>query len=272
MGGNLVDALGWDGHLALLHESESERLSRMAAWVRRGLERDEKVFYNEPATESGRLSTLRAMREHGVDVAAATAAGHLQPLLLADLYPPEGQVRVVEHALAEGYRAVRISGQASEALSVLSERSYFDTERAMDVLCREYPVSALCQYDAVATGDAMLRQAVAVHVHGVRHAHLHTGSARRGGLVLAGELDASNAALLLEVLRAATARASGTFVLDVRGVSFFGVAAARGLVEGTWEFRWKRGTVLVTGVAPHVRRALELLEALQLQGLRVLRG
>ncbi|HEV7908648.1 MAG TPA: STAS domain-containing protein, partial [Pseudonocardiaceae bacterium] len=78
--------------------------------------------------------------------------------------------------------------------------------------------------------------------------------------------------LLLEVLRAATARASGTFVLDVRGVSFFGVAAARGLVEGTWEFRWKRGTVLVTGVAPHVRRALELLEALQLQGLRVLRG
>jgi hypothetical protein len=39
--------LDWDGHLLLLHHSEQERSAKLAAWVRRGLENDEKVIYTE---------------------------------------------------------------------------------------------------------------------------------------------------------------------------------------------------------------------------------
>ena len=47
--------LDWDGHLLLLHHTEQERSSKLAAWVRRGLENDEKVVYTE-AREIGRAS------------------------------------------------------------------------------------------------------------------------------------------------------------------------------------------------------------------------
>src|SRR4051812_49243172 len=85
--------LGWDGHLMLLHRSETERRSRLARWVRRGLERDEQVLYGHD--EDGRddspapqRSVLAVLSEHGIDAEAATSAGQLRVLPSEALYGP----------------------------------------------------------------------------------------------------------------------------------------------------------------------------------------
>src|SRR2546423_11110547 len=99
---DVAAASGWDGHLLLLHASEEVRRAGLAAWVRRGLDRDEQVVYAEAAGEPAERSVLSVLRDHGIDGAAATAAGHLLGLPLAEFYPPGGPVEVVERALAEG--------------------------------------------------------------------------------------------------------------------------------------------------------------------------
>src|ERR1700677_5415896 len=69
--------LEWDGHLLLLDHSERERSSKLAAWVRRGLENDEKVVYTE--ARGGALETrlLARLRGNRADAVAAAPDGRL---------------------------------------------------------------------------------------------------------------------------------------------------------------------------------------------------
>jgi hypothetical protein len=99
---HLDPGLEWDGHLLLLHHSERERSSKLAAWVRRGLENDEKVVYTEArgSAQEGRL--LAALRGNGVDAVAATAEGRLSVIPVPEFYPAGGPLPGVERALAEG--------------------------------------------------------------------------------------------------------------------------------------------------------------------------
>jgi hypothetical protein len=80
-------------------------------------------------------------------VAAATAEGRLEVLPLAEFYPPEGQVTVIERAPAEGFARVRMSAEARAALTFVPEPAHAAFEAAMDELCRTRPVSAMCQGD-----------------------------------------------------------------------------------------------------------------------------
>jgi MEDS: MEthanogen/methylotroph, DcmR Sensory domain len=160
-----VAGLGWAGHLLLLHGSELEWRSRLAMWVRRGLERDEKVIFAQAETVAPHRSVLAVLAQQGIDVQAATARGQLLVLPLAAVYRsgPGGQVERIDRALAEGYRGVRLSGEASAALTIVPEHAYASLERSMDQLCRTYPVSTLCQYDRTTTAGAQLDQATATH-------------------------------------------------------------------------------------------------------------
>ena len=119
MGGAGGAATGpeWDGHLLLLHDSDTER----------------------------EHAVIAALETHGVDAATAVAEGRLALLPLAEFYPTEGQRQVVDRALAEGFPAVRMSAGASAALTVLSPGDYLSLEWRMDELARSLPVSALCR-------------------------------------------------------------------------------------------------------------------------------
>lgn len=165
----------WDGHLLLLHGSEAERLAGLTAWVRRGLECDEKVIYTETPNLPWAQSFLGILEERGIDVATATAGGRLAVLPLAEFYPPEGQVTVIDRAPAEGFRQVRMSAEARAALTFVPKSAYAGFEATMDVLCRTRPVSAMYQYERRTTRGARLREAVTVHLVGVRQATLRTG-------------------------------------------------------------------------------------------------
>jgi anti-anti-sigma factor len=255
--------LGWDGHLLLLHGSELERRSRFAMWVRRGLEREEKVIFAQAETVSPHRSVLAVLAQQGIDVQAATARGQLLVLPLAAVYRsgPDGQVERVERALAEGYRGVRLSGEASAALTVVPEHVYESLERSIDQLCRTHPVSTLCEYDRATTAGPRLDQATATHGGGIRESQLHTAEAD-GGLVLAGEIDWSNEVVLLSILQAASTVAmsagSETLRVDLRRVTFLGVGGCRAVAMGTQQFRDRGGSVQLVAPQWLVERVLRL--------------
>lgn len=251
-------SLGWDGHLLLLHRSEQERRSGLAAWVRRGLERGEKVIYTEvPAAPAER--SLRAVLEpRGVDVAAATAEGRLVVLPPDEFYPPGGQAEVVKRALADGFPGVRLSAESSAARSVLTAAAYTEAERRMNDLCRSLPVSALCQYDEDATADDGLRPLVALHLGDVRTARLATGAAD-GAFAVAGEIDFSNEDVLAAALDTAAADAAGTFHVDLSGVTFLGAAGCRAMLQGTDGFRRRGGRVILAAARPSVGHLLQIV-------------
>jgi anti-anti-sigma factor len=255
--------LGWDGHLLLLHGSELDRRSRLAMWVRRGLERDEKVIFAQAETVSTHRSVLAVLAQQGIDVQAPTAQGQLLVLPLAAVYRsgPGGHVERIDRALAEGYRGVRLSGEASAALTVVPEHVYASLERSMDQLCRTRPVSTLCQYDRTTTAGPHLDQATATHGGGIRESRLHTAEAD-GELVLAGEVDWFNEMVLLSVLQAAAGTAmrtvSETLRVDLRRVTSLSVGGCRALAVSTEQFRDRGGRVRLVAPQPIVERVLQL--------------
>ena len=208
--------LDWDGHLLLLHHSEQERSAKLAAWVRRGLENDEKVIYTEVDGRSDKGSLLAVLRENGVDAVAATAEGRLSIIGIPEFYPAGGPLPVIERALAEGYRGLRIAAEASTALTFLTWPAYMAIEREIDEITRTHPLSAMCQYEQPSTVDGHLSDVVSNHLSGIREWLLSTGDGD-GELILAGEIDVSNAELLACALRAATSRAPASLAPESSG-------------------------------------------------------
>ena len=267
-GDHETSSLGWDGHLLLLHWSEVERRSGLAAWVRRGLENDEKVIYTEADDGTSRRSVRSVLEDNGIDVVAATAEGRLSVLPVAEFYPPGGQAEVVEKALAEGYRAVRMSAEARAARTVLSEHAYAAYERHMGRLCRTLPLSALCQYDREYAAGQRLPGVAEAHVDGIRERQLDI-SGSDGELTLAGEIDISNEDLLEWALRAATKKASATFWLDLSRVTFLSGGGCRALLVGTRHFRHQGGYVLLVACPASTERILRLLGLDRVTGLEL---
>lgn len=251
--------LGSDGHVLLLPASESERRARVVEWVRRGLERSEKVIYAEFDAGSAQPWLSNALGESGVDITAPGARGRLVVLPPAEFYAPGEQVDVVERALGEGYPAVRVAAEVSTASGRLAEGTYQAYEREVEKLCRTRPVSALCQYDRKATLGSQLAEAAAIHYDGVRDTLLQT-SATVNGVALAGQVDASNARLLDAALRVAAASCAASLELDVAGLAFLDAAGCRVLLRVADELRARRARLVVVSPQPPVVRTLSVLE------------
>lgn len=247
----------WDGHLLLLHSSESERRSRLTAWVRRGLDRDEKIIYTEESVRP-QDSFLAILDTRGVDVAAATADGQLVVLSLAEFYPPEGYHRIVDQALTEGFRGVRMSAQADDALTMLAPDAYHQVERHTDQLCQTQPLSALCQYNRSTIAGDRLGDIVAVHATGVRQLRFSTGKDRHG-LTLHGEIDADNADVFAATLDAVTRSAHRVVWLDLAAVEYVDAAACRLLATMGRRFRATGKHLLLVAPPASVERTMRLL-------------
>jgi anti-anti-sigma factor len=262
--------LDWDRHLLLLHHSEQERSSKLAAWVRRGLENDEKVVYTEVDGGPEERSLLAVLRGNGVDAVAAAAEGRLSVIPVPEFYPAGGQLPVIERALAEGYRGLRIAAEASTALTFLTWPAYMAIEREIEEITRTHPLSAMCQYEQASTVDDRLSDVVSSHVTGIREWLLSTGDGDGDGeLILAGEIDVSNEELLACTLRMATSRAPETFRLNLGRVDFLSAGACRAIAEGTRQFRDASGTVLLVGPEPPIASVLRLSGLAGLNGIKL---
>ncbi|KRV48639.1 hypothetical protein AQ490_24185 [Wenjunlia vitaminophila] len=260
----------WDGHLLLLHGTEPERRARLARWVRRGLEREEKVVYAEDVSAVPRQASLATvLREQGIDVDEAVLEGRLQVLPPREFYPPGAVTELARRAVAEGHRGVRLSGQAASAAYPLDQHDHEKLERSIDRLCESgLATSVLCQYDTTATTGGALRQAATAHVTGIRQRLLRTGTRGRD-LVIAGEVDNSNDALLHEVLRAATETTRESVRLDLSRVSFISVAGWRALARGSERYRRRGGWLVLLAVQPGVARIARLIGVDRLTRIRM---
>jgi anti-anti-sigma regulatory factor len=262
--------LEWDGHVLLLHRTEDERLTGLTAWVRRGLELDEKVVYTEVRLRREE-SLFAVLDARGVDAATAVRDGRLAVLPPEEFYPPDGQHVVVERALAEGFGSVRISAEVRAALSVLSPDAVRGVERQIDDLVRIRPVSALCQYARASTTGALLDDAVATHLFGVRESTFATAQ-DLDGLALRGRIYPTNTDVFTAVLAAASRNRSGVLWLDLADVAHVDAGSCWQLDDATRAFRAAGGHVLLVAPQAPVERTLWVLEVDDLPGMHLVTG
>jgi anti-anti-sigma factor len=258
------DGLGWDGHLVLLHSSETFRRAAVTLWARRGLEQGAKIVH----AEAGEGDAHRVFAGIGVDVAAGNGHGRLQALALEDFYVPSAQAKRINAALDEGYSSVRLLGSCAAALTVVSPQGYAEFERAMEALCASRPVSVLCQYDRAELTGQGLHEATDRHPQGIRELQLHT-AAGTNVLRLAGQVDVANADLLACALRTATKQPAPVYCVDMGALSFLDITGCRALMEGTTGFRDAGGSVRLTSPQPAVHRVLRLLGIHQQHGVEM---
>jgi anti-anti-sigma factor len=252
----------WDGHLVLVHGNEQPRRAGVASWVRRGLELGAKILYIEPLDELPERSLMGVLRASEVCVDAAVDRGQLEVFPADDeAYSQQFQTRAIDDALAAGYPTVRWSAEAETAWSVMSRSAHADVEWSTDELCRQRPVSILCQYPAGLT-QPTLQTVCAMHAGGVRDSLLQT-SLIPGGIALAGEVDVSNEAILRSSLMAAgsaTKVGRGSFAVDLSRLDFLDVAGAKALLTATTAHRMNGGRVFLRAAQPPVERVLRLLD------------
>jgi anti-anti-sigma factor len=264
--------LGWDGHILLLYGAESERLSALAAWARRGLENDEKVIYTEARETPPERTLIRLLHDDGVDAATAIAKGCLVVQSPAEFFPSDGPAGMLKRALAEGYRGLRLSAQASSTVTVMPQAAHSDVERAFDRFCRTHPVSGLCQYEQWGMPEDRLQDIASSHLSGGIRQRTLSVAQHVGSLVLAGEIDVSNHDILMCALRAAAGQASQLLRVDVSQVEFLGAAGCRVLDDGTFRFRRQGGRVLLCEPKPWVERILRVARVDQVEGIELVPG
>jgi len=255
-----------DSHLLLLYRNQSDRQASVLPWVRRGLDRGEKIFYS---TVPGDSAPMPGLMSHGDGVGRAVADGQLVLVPLAELFPGGRQPALVRDALAEGYAGVRFSAHANAALASVGERDYRAIDRLMDELCASQPVSALCQYDTTADTEPTLLTVVDSHPDAVRDQQMRLR--RRGnGFVVAGEVDLGSAAVLARALQHShQSDGSPNMVLDVSGLTFLDATGCRALVAGTDRVRRDGGTVVVQKAQGQIRKVMVLMGMDRLPGVEL---
>ncbi|GII23798.1 MEDS domain-containing protein [Planosporangium mesophilum] len=260
----------WDGHLLLLHRSESERLSSLAAWIYRGLDRGDKVIYAELPRAAGE-SVLDVANGWGVYFAAAVADGRLAALPLERFYPQGGQEEIVDQALDAGFPSVRLAAESSATWATGSLSAHLDIERTVDRLCRTRAVSALCQYKYSTTERTVLHELVAMHRDRLRDSALSMAASSHG-LVLDGEIDRGNADVFATVIHLASASSVGVVRLDLAALEFMDVAACRQLLYASRDFRQAGGRVVLVAPRASVDLTLRLLGVDQVAGIDLVGG
>ena len=262
-----LQAAEWDSHVLMVYHDQAQRQSSVASWVRRGLERGEKVIYTHVDDDARFLATLG---NGHIDVPEARRRRQLAILSVEEFYSVPGQRPMVEEALDEGYPAVRMCAQAEAALAHLRPDDFLRFDSAWDQVCHDLPVSVLCQFDVRWAGDPTLDLVLSTHLDTVNSGQLQLE--RRGdGVAVLGEADLRQVTVLRESLRVACRRmASGSrLVVDASSLEFLDVAGCRALAAGTDEFRRTGGEVVMSGVQPHVRKVMMLLRLDRLPGLRL---
>jgi anti-anti-sigma regulatory factor len=264
----------WDGHVALLYADEEQRRAGVAAWVRRGLETDSKIVYVESRNEPVVQSLFTVLTEDDVDVTDAVRRGQVEIVDPSVGLGPAWQARLVEDGLAAGYPAVRLGGDAGTSSTVMSPSAHVEAERAADELCRTAAASILCQYPSTLPGS-LLERACSLHGGGVRAAMVDINPIQ-DGIAVTGEADLSNASALRAALAAGYARLSEqvttSFAVDLAGLHFLDVAAARALVTGTSVPRSRGVDVRLRSAVPIVDFLLRQLGVDTIDGLTLESG
>lgn len=159
-------------HLSFIYKTEEEHRAVLTPFLRQGLERGEKVLY---IVDSHTADTILSyLRDDELDVEAYLASGQLVILSSDDVYmhqgifDPDRLIALFEEetdrALAEGYPALRITGEMTWAL-----RGLPGCERLIEYearLNKFFPGSqclAICQYNRRRFSPEVLLKVLGTH-------------------------------------------------------------------------------------------------------------
>ena len=246
------------GHSLLIYSSPEHRRKTLADWVRDGLSRGEKVVATgvDLAEADGLLGLLER------DAEAALARHQLELVRTDELYRPDLVRQRLRSALDDGWPALRVAGTTEPALDSLGPDLYSSLEGLLDELSGDQPLSVLCHCAAEAPG---LWQAL--DAHPLMSDQLGTVAVREDrrrrsiAVDVVGEFDCSNTHLLREALTDAVGRvgANDTLTIEIGGLRFLSVGAARTLLAATAPVRRRPGAVLVADADPAYVTRLRML-------------
>ena len=167
-----LEELAPGDHLCCLYQTEEEHRAMLTPFLRNGLERNEKVIYIGDVRTANVIEGY--LRDDGLYVKDYFERGQLKILGAGDAYTksgvfdPEGMIALLQketaRAVAEGYSALRVTGEMTWAL-----RGVPGSDRLMEYeakLNRFFPFnkcSAVCQYDMRQFGPGILVDVLSTH-------------------------------------------------------------------------------------------------------------
>ena len=279
-----VGAMELGDHLALIFDNDGERRSIMAAYARDGVRAGQKVIYISDAVPAPDvLAWLLAEGDggrpvpdgDGVDLADAMEAGHFvvrtaeETFLASGRFDPAQSIELmateIDLALVQGYRGVRIAGEARFSLRRWPGTEQFgDFEWMLDevFLTGDLKAMAICQFDRRWFDDVRLAEVEASHQGRVRVDDYHDDGALRitpifspPGAELAGTIDASTRGAAEQVLASITTR-TGLLCLDVGGLTGCDADGLRLLTGAGLPGRARGRGLLLRSVPPALRDRL----------------
>jgi chemotaxis family two-component system response regulator Rcp1 len=164
--------LGPGDHLCCIYETEEEHRTVLTPFLLQGLERNERVIYIAHARTAE--TVLGYLRDEGLGLGSYLTRRQLSVLTIDDTYmregvfDPDGMIELLEaeteRALADGYSALRVTGEMTWALRGLpgSERLIEYEAKLNDF----FPTSScigLCQYHRREFDPAVLLNVLRTH-------------------------------------------------------------------------------------------------------------
>lgn len=159
-------------HMCYIFNDESQRREVMAAFLNSGLSAGEKVgYFVDTVTPEEVLSYLKGL---GVKIPDRTTPASLSISDAEKTYCPDGTfipermlgtLRAYYTAsIADGFPGSRVSGEMSWALKgIPGSQRLIEYEALVNDVVIEYPVTAICQYNANLFDGGMLFDVLSVH-------------------------------------------------------------------------------------------------------------
>jgi hypothetical protein len=137
---------GRGGHIGLLRSPTPQCRDRIQRWLHvAGARGDKLVTVAVPPDLLINAHPHEGSGSEGSDSEAGLdPLGALPVLTPAELRPQARPARLVERALAEGYRGLGVLIWADGSIAAASPQGHADIESSLAALCRAQPVSVLC--------------------------------------------------------------------------------------------------------------------------------
>lgn len=159
-------------HICQIFSDDEERDLAMVKFLRAGLATRAKAACFSGNLAEDRLAAM--VEQDGLSLAELRADGAFHRARSKDVYfqggvfEPERMLALLtcfyESSLAEGFNGARVIGEMErEVLSTPGGNRLMEYEARVSVLVRQYPVTAMCQYDARSFDGATILDVLRVH-------------------------------------------------------------------------------------------------------------
>lgn len=257
-------------HLCWAYPDQDSFEQVLVPYVQDGLARGQRVACFLPAAV---LDQIRGRLEAIPGIAEAVARDALQfgsseaAYLPGGVFDPDLRLAayeaMVELAIAEGFEALRVVGEATTVVNdPVAREGWPGYELRADLMAARLPFIAMCAYHLRSCDPGVLALLHGVHAGAFGTADLevpfHLFGDASGVLSLDGEVDFCSSEAIERITKDA-ARDVKAPVVDLSALRFIDASGMRGLVNGMRAIAGDGARVRLLGAGPAFRRMWELL-------------